>query len=110
MPTRGLGPAVKATTVREEFLSLCVLLADENHTAVWTENVISAVQLPIDGTAGSLGISMSTSGWLRCWIHGRSRLIWLPHDRRGQVFTSIRDRVAVIADNGTPTVLTFSVG
>jgi hypothetical protein len=106
MPTRGLGPAVKATTVREDFL-FCVCLADENRTAVWTENVISAVQLPIDGTAGSLGISMSTSGWLRCWIHGRSRLIWLPHDRRGQASTSIGDRVAVIADTGAPTVLKF---
>jgi WD40 repeat protein len=88
----------------------CVIHTDVNRIAVWTEAPLSAVQLPNDGTAGDLGILLSKSGWLSCWINSQPRLIWLPHDRRGDVFSSSGRRVAVVADTGDPTILHFPTG
>jgi WD40 repeat protein len=90
------------------------LFADLKNTAVWTEGPLSPVQLPTDATAGAWGVSLSTSGWLRCWIRYQPRMIWLPHNRRSTVyktdFATIGERVAALADNGTLTVLAFSAG
>jgi hypothetical protein len=78
------------------------------YEALWTKAPISAVQFPTDGTEGALGISLSTSGWLHCWIDARPRMIWLPHERRSMIYAACGRRVALATlAIGTPTVLTF---
>jgi hypothetical protein len=78
-----------------------------DYLAAWTEVPLSTIQLPTDGTAGALGITLSTSGWLHCWINGQPKLIWLPLDLRGEMFSSSGGRVAVASRSGTLTVLMF---
>jgi WD40 repeat protein len=95
-------------------LLLFAIFADVNRVAVWTEVSLSGVQLPTDGNPGVFGVSLSETGWLRCWIHSQPRQIWLPHDRQGKRtwanFASRDEKVAVMSDIGVLTMLTFPVG
>jgi hypothetical protein len=92
-----------------EHMSFVILIADidGDNVAVWTEVSFPTVRLPTDETAGALGISLSSSGWLRCWVHGHPKLIWLPYNLRGAMFACFGARVALASSTGTLTILMF---
>jgi hypothetical protein len=95
--------------VREHTLFMIIVAdIDGDNIAVWTEVSVPTVRLPTDETAGALGISLSSSGWLRCWVHSQPKLIWLPNNLRGEMFASFGARVALASYTGTLTILMFS--
>jgi hypothetical protein len=72
--------------------------------AIWTE--IPPIQMPSSiARISETEIGISDSGWLSCTYAARRILLWLPIERRGDVFASHGRRVAVGAKSGAVTVL-----
>jgi hypothetical protein len=71
--------------------------------AVWTEVPLSAVSLPTNAFSfhdekHRLGVNLSRSGWLSCWVDSTLRLIWLPYERRRWYRAVCGTRVAIAGD------------
>jgi hypothetical protein len=70
---------------------------------VWTEVPLSAVDLPTNATSyydvkRRLGVDLSRTGWLSCWVDSTLRLIWLPYARRSYKRAMCGRRVAIAGE------------
>jgi hypothetical protein len=72
-------------------------------TAAWTEMPLSAVGLPTNAISlhdakHRLGVNLSQTDWLSCWVDSTLRLIWLPYERRSWYRAMCGRRVAIAGD------------
>jgi hypothetical protein len=70
--------------------------------AAWAAVPLSAVILPTNvtsyGTKSEMGVTLSETGWLSCWMDSTLRMIWLPYDRRSWDKAICGRRVAIAGE------------